>query len=97
MEAAARHNETWLPWLASEIGKLGLAVTPSVANFLLIHFPRKEKKGAAACDEFLKSRAIILRRVGAYGLPDALRLTVGTEEENKKVVAALGEFMGAGR
>jgi histidinol-phosphate aminotransferase len=98
VEAAVRHNETWLPWLASEIGRLGLVVTPSVANFLLIHFPKDAKKGAAACDDFLKSRAIILRRVGAYGLPDALRLTVGTEAENRKVVAALGEFMsGAGR
>jgi histidinol-phosphate aminotransferase len=94
VEAAARHNETWLAWLISEIAKLGLVVTPSVANFLLIHFPKDSGKGAAACDEFLKSRAIILRRVAGYGLPDCLRLTVGSEDENRAVVAALAEFMG---
>ena len=94
VEAAARHNETWLARLASEIPKLGLIVTPSVANFLLIHFPKDKAGGAVAGDEFLKARAIILRRVAGYGLPDCLRLTVGSEEENKAVLAALAEFMG---
>jgi histidinol-phosphate aminotransferase len=94
VETAALHNERWLPWLASEVGKLGLEVTPSVANFVLVHFPEDSRRGAAACDEFLKARAIILRRVGAYGLPNALRMTVGTEDENRTVVAALAEFIG---
>jgi histidinol-phosphate aminotransferase len=95
-EAAVAHNDRWLPWLAREIEAAGLKVTPSVANFLLIHFPAGAACGAAAADAFLKSRAIILRRVAAYGLPDALRLSVGTEEENRRVVAALGEFMRGG-
>jgi histidinol-phosphate aminotransferase len=93
VEAAARHNETWLPWLGKELGRLGLTVTPSVANFLLVHFPADSGRGAAAADEFLKSRGIILRRVGVYGLPGALRLTVGTEAENRAVVGALAEFL----
>jgi histidinol-phosphate aminotransferase len=93
-DAAVAHNDEWLGWLAGEIDKLGLCVTPSVANFLLIHFPADEGKGAAACDEFLKSRGIILRRVVSYGLPDCLRLTVGTAEENRAVVAALADFLG---
>ncbi len=93
-EAAVVHNERWLPWLALEIEKLGLAVTPSAANFLLVHFPAGEARSAAACDAFLKSRAIIVRKVGAYGFPNALRITVGTEEENRKVASALAAFMG---
>jgi len=95
-EAAVAHNEEWLEWLTAEIGKLGLGVTPSVANFLLIHFPRDAGRGAPACDAFLKARGIILRRVGGYGLPDCLRLTVGTADENRAVVAALAGFVGKG-
>lgn len=93
IEKAISHNEQWLPWLTAEITKLGLVVTPSVANFILIHFPAAAKRNAEACDEFLKQRGIILRRVAGYGLPGALRLTIGTEEENRKVIAALGDFV----
>jgi histidinol-phosphate aminotransferase len=93
-EAAAAHNEQWLTWLAKEIEKLGLRVTPSVANFLLVHFPKDTSKSAAAADAFLRSRAIIVRRVDAYGLPDALRITIGTQAENRVVVSTLADFVG---
>lgn len=94
VEAAAAHNERWLPWLTAEIERLGLKVTPSVANFILIHFPATPARSADAADAFLKSRRIILRRVGAYRLPNALRATIGMEAENRAVVAALAEFTG---
>jgi histidinol-phosphate aminotransferase len=94
IDAAAAHNDRWLPWLTSEIGRLGIEVTPSVANFLLMHFPADGPRSADAADAHLKSRGLILRRVKAYGLPNAIRLTIGTEAENRAVVAALGAFMG---
>jgi histidinol-phosphate aminotransferase len=94
VEAAATHNDKWLPWLTTEVAKLGLTVTPSVANFILIHFPNSKARSAEAADAFLKSRGIILRRVSAYGFPNALRATIGTETENRALVAALQEFMG---
>lgn len=97
MDAAIAHNATWLPWLSDEIIKLGLAVTPSVANFLLVHFPANAGKSAAEADAFLKSRGIILRRVDAYGFPNALRMTVGTEPHNRAAVTALAEFMRTAR
>jgi histidinol-phosphate/aromatic aminotransferase/cobyric acid decarboxylase-like protein len=50
------HNEQWLAWLAREIGGLGLAVTPSVGNFLLVHFPQEAGKTAKDADAFLTSR-----------------------------------------
>jgi histidinol-phosphate aminotransferase len=91
IDQAVAHNTKWLDWLTAEISKLGLPVTPSVGNFMLMHFESAEK--AAAADAFLTSRGIILRRVDTYGLPQALRLTVGTEEANRAVIAALTEFM----
>jgi len=94
VERSRAHNTQWLGWLAEEIGKLGLKVTPSVANFLLIHFPPTPGKTAKDADAFLTKRGLILRAVGAYGLPNALRMSVGTEEANRLVVTALKEFMG---
>ena len=49
---------------------------------------------AKSADDFLKSRGIIMRRVAAYGLPTCLRMTIGTEDDNRKVVAALASFLG---
>ena len=48
---------------------------------------------AAEADAFLTRRGLVLRRVEAYGLPQALRLTVGPEEANRLVVEALAAFM----
>jgi histidinol-phosphate aminotransferase len=98
VERAVAHNAQWLPWLTDEIGRLGLKVTPSVANFVLIHFPDAPGKTAKDADAFLMRRGLVLRQVGAYKLPNALRMTVGTEEANRLTVKALREFLnGAAR
>jgi histidinol-phosphate aminotransferase len=92
VERAREHNSRWTGWLTEEIGRLGLKVTPSVANFVLIHFA--SEKAAADANAILVKRGLILRQVGAYKLPNALRMTVGTEEANRLTVTALGEFLG---
>ena len=68
---------------AESITKLGIGVTPSVANFLLLEFGRNGVRGAAEADAYLSARGYILRAVSAYGLPQCLRLTVGDEEANR--------------
>ena len=73
--ARARTTTRWLAWLSEEIGKLGLTVTPSVANFVLIHFPSTAGRTAKEADAFLTARGLILRQVGGYRLPNALRMT----------------------
>jgi len=92
-ERSREHNTKWLAWLTDEIGKLGLKVTPSVANFVLIHFPETKGKTAKEADAFLTKRGLVLRQVGAYKLPNALRMSVGTEEANRLVVKALADFL----
>ena len=92
-ERARQHNDRWLAWLAQEFEKLGLTATPSVANFLLVHFPETKGRSAKDADAFLTARGLILRQVGAYKLPNALRMSVGIEEANRLVVAALKEFL----
>lgn len=96
-EAAVEHNDIWLPWLTGEIGKLGIEVTPSVGNFLLLRFPEEPGRAAADADTFLTDRGLYLRRLEGYGLPDCLRMSVGTAEANHLVVDALSEFMAGGQ
>ena len=92
VKRAVAHNAHWRKWLTDEIRGAGLKVDDSAANFVLIHFA-PGTKDAAAADAFLIARGVILRQVGAYGLPDALRLTVGTEEANRAAMAALRDFV----
>lgn len=87
------HNARWRDRLSEEITRLGLKVTPSVANFVLIHFPETGARTAAKADAFLTSRGLVLRALGNYKLPHALRLTIGTDEANELVLATLRDFM----
>ena len=93
VEAAISHNDCWRNWLEVEIRKLGIEVTPSVGNFVLMHFPEVPGRSAVDVDAFLVKRGLVLRMVKAYGLPNALRMTVGAEEPNRLVVAALADFL----
>jgi histidinol-phosphate aminotransferase len=93
VERAAAHNAKWLPWLTEQIRLLGLEVTPSVGNFVLIHFRNERGKTAKDADAFLLKRGLVLRRLEPYHLPNALRMTVGTEEANRLAVSALSEFV----
>ena len=60
---------------------------------MLIHFPPDKGHTADDADAFLTKRGLMLRGLENYGLPNALRLTVGTEEANRLVVAALRDFV----
>jgi len=97
VDAAMAHNSRWMEWLVKELTALGVPTTPSVGNFLLLHFASQGAKSAAAADAYLSARGFILRAVGAYGLPDCLRMTIGSEEANRGVVDALKTFMAGGK
>lgn len=91
---SVEHNEKWLPWVTEELEKLGLKVTPSVGNFVLIHFPDEDGKRAKDADAYLLERGCVLRMVGNYGLPNSIRMTIGSEDANRTVVAHLADFLG---
>src|SRR5437762_4998673 len=92
---ARAHNEHWLPWFSERLAALGLRLTPSVANFVLARFPDDPLRNADAAFAFLQSRGILTRKMGAYGLPQHLRITIGTGPEMETVAAALAEFTAA--
>lgn len=94
-EAFVRHsadlNARELARVEGRLRALGLEVTPSVANFTLVHFPAH--KSAPDADAFLRKSGIIVRRVDGYGFPDALRISIGSEAQNSALLQALEEFM----
>src|SRR4030088_940034 len=86
------HNEEWRSLLTEELGTAGLKVTPSVANFVLIHFPLEKGRTSADADTFLTKPGPVPLARNNYGLPHALRMTIGTEEANRLVVDGLRDF-----
>ena len=88
IERSITHNTKWRNWLSEKFQELGYGVHPSVGNFILVDF------GDKAEDMRLKLRenGIFIRQMGAYGLPDCLRITVGTEEENNILVDRARSF-----
>ena len=75
------------------LGGLGLEITPSLGNFLLIQFSDVPGRTAPDALSALKEEGVLLRGMAAYGLPDCLRMTVGTEAENRAAVDALRRFL----
>ncbi len=91
IEQALAHNQQWLPWLSQALTELGLIAVPSAGNFVLLRFHSVEQCQAAQA--YLSAQHIIVRPVAGYQLPDALRITVGTGEQNQACVAALKDFL----
>ena len=92
-DAARRHNDEMVPWFTKEVEALGLTVNPSAANFVIVHFDPETPKNAEAAYQYLFSKGIVARRVGGYGLPDWVRLSMGTREEMTIVRDTLREFL----
>lgn len=88
---AKTHNDRWLSWLITELDQIRLTATPSVGNFILIHFDDADQSLAA--DLTLRQQGIILRPVAGYGLPQYLRASVGLEHENRKMIKVLKSFV----
>jgi histidinol-phosphate aminotransferase len=85
IERSRESNKKGLKYLSKEFDRIGLKYVPSYANFILT-FPDKP---ASEVDEALKRRGIIARPGGAK----ALRITIGTEEQNQILIKALEEIL----
>lgn len=91
VDAAIEHNAHELERVSAALEKLSYKVTPSVGNFVLVHLPSGKAKAA---DAFLRARGLIVRMVAGYGLPDALRISIGATAENDAFLAAITDFAG---
>jgi len=78
-------NGAQMQRLHTELTALGLHVLPSQANFLTVGFGRP----SAPLHQALLERGIIVRPMASYGLPEYLRITVGTESQNSRLLDAI--------
>ncbi|MDO9368904.1 MAG: histidinol-phosphate transaminase [Sphingopyxis sp.] len=84
------HNAEWRAWLSGEIeslGNHGLRIVPSACNFLLVLF--EGDVSAETVYNRLMEAGYIVRWLPGQGLPNALRMTIGTEDETRGLAGAL--------
>ena len=74
--------------VSAALDGMGLSYVPSVANFILVKVGNGRK-----VFEALQRRKVIARPVDVYQLPEYIRITIGTPEENRTMLAALREVM----
>jgi histidinol-phosphate aminotransferase len=89
LERSVTLNRQELARVSAACRELGLGVIPSVGNFILVDMGAP----AAPLFEALLRRGVIVRPVGNYGLPQHLRISIGTEPENDRLIKALGEVL----
>tara|TARA_R110002012_G_scaffold174258_5_gene339045 strand:- start:13845 stop:14927 length:1083 start_codon:yes stop_codon:yes gene_type:complete len=87
-----KENARWRGWMADALAEIGVPSDVSCANFILARF--KSQAEAEACDDYLKTQGLIVRRVAGYQLPTCLRITVGDESACRRVVHAIRQFKG---
>jgi histidinol-phosphate aminotransferase len=85
-----QRNREGREFLREEVEKLGCVCHPSQTNFILMDV----REDADALYEAMLYKGVIVRSMRAYGYPSSIRVTVGTEDENKRFLAALAECLG---
>jgi histidinol-phosphate aminotransferase len=93
VQASLRHNERALPVLAAGLMDRGFEVTPSQGNFVMASLPVGHALDVPTLNVELLKRGVIVRPVGNYELPRAVRVTVGTDAENAKLLSALDDIL----
>jgi histidinol-phosphate aminotransferase len=93
LEQGARNNAAGYRQLTAAFDELGLEYVPSHGNFVLVKVGQDDGAGARVNLALLK-QGVIVRPVGAYGLPQWLRISIGLPHENATFLAALKKALG---
>ncbi len=91
-QALCDYNAKWRDWLTAELSSNQLRVTPSQGNFILVHFPDVDGQRAPDAFQMLMNAGYVVREMGGYGLPNALRISIGSEEAMHAVARLLKNF-----
>jgi histidinol-phosphate aminotransferase len=80
-------NARGMKFLTQSLGELGLTVVPSEANFVMLVLPGTDH--AARLNSELLAQGIIIRPLAGWGLPNCVRISTGTAEDNERCVEAI--------
>ena len=86
------HNAAELARISEAIEAAGFQTYPSAANFVLVAFEDEPGRSASDADAFLRANGLVVRDVSAYGLPNCLRVSVGTTPANDALIDAFKSF-----
>jgi histidinol-phosphate aminotransferase len=93
LEKGAQNNREGYRQLTAAFDELKLEYVPSYGNFVLVKVGEDDGAGARVNLALLK-QGVIVRPVGAYGLPQWLRISIGLPQENARLVEALTKALG---
>lgn len=85
------HVRHWLPRFEAAFRDLGLKPVSSATNFVTVGFPEEGRLTAPAVEAALARHGILVRGLKNYGLPNHLRVTVGSDAENEALLVALSQ------
>jgi histidinol-phosphate aminotransferase len=91
LDAVVSFTAEWRTWLTAELAALGLAVIPSQTNFVTVGFPTESPFTASECNNYLMRHGYIVRYLKP--MPHHLRITVGSEQQNRAVLDLIRGFM----
>ena len=80
-------NARSLRLIAESLRQMGLEVIPSSANFVML--PLEDAKEAQWLTDELLSKGVIVRPLGAFGLPHCIRISTGADEDNRMLIDAM--------
>jgi histidinol-phosphate aminotransferase len=93
VDRSIAHVRKWLPVFTERFKAWRLEPAPSATNFVTFGVPESSGTTAAQLDEALNREGLILRALKNYHLPDHLRVTVGSDDENEKLLDAMGRIL----
>ena len=89
------HNAKWRDWLTAELRSNSVTVPDSQGNFILAIFDESAGPGAGEIFEALSEAGLITREMGGYGLPNALRISIGSEDAMRRTAEVIKKLIGA--
>lgn len=95
VDRSITHVARWRPIFTERLSRLGLQVQPSGTNFVTVGFPDRPGRSAPDVEAALAERGVLVRGLAGYGLPAHLRITIGDDSANERVLGELEAILAA--